>query len=101
MKRQLAMDTATDIAGLALAEPGQVVAEMTWPARRNHTQQLLPGLLHLLAQAKVDLEDLDGIIVAQGPGSFTGLRVGFAIAKGLAYGLGLPLVGVSTLEVEA
>lgn len=101
MKRQLAIDTATDIAGLALAERGQVVAEVTWLARRNHTQQLLPNLVHLLAQAKMGLEDLDGIIVAQGPGGFTGLRVGAAVAKGLAFGLGLPLVGVSTLEVEA
>lgn len=101
MGRQLAIDTATDLAGLALAERGQVIAEVTWPARRNHTQELIPGLLHLLAQAKMELKELDGIIVARGPGSFTGLRVGVAVAKGLAHGLRLPLVGVSTLEVTA
>lgn len=100
-KLQLAIDTATDVAGLALARQGEIVAEMTWRAGRNHTVQLLPNLEHLLTQVGATVADLDAVIVAKGPGSYNGLRVGVATAKGLAHTLGIPLVAVSTLEAEA
>lgn len=98
---ELAIDTSTETASIALSSEGGVVAELTWNAGRNHTAELLPNLVYLLHQAKSNLEDIDGLIVAKGPGSFNGLRVGMSVAKGFALALGVPLVGISTLEVEA
>lgn len=98
---ELAIDTSTEIASIALSQEGEVVTELTWRAGQNHTLELLPNLVHLLDQAKADLHSIGGLIVARGPGSFNGLRVGVSTAKGLAFALKLPLVGISTLEIEA
>ena len=97
----LAMDTSTDTASLALVEDGHVLAELTWSCGQNHTVELLPQLTHLLHQTKSDLQSASGIVVARGPGSFNGLRVGVSTAKGLAFSLGIPVVGIGTLEVAA
>jgi len=98
---QLAIDTSTDTASVALVQDSEVLAELTWRSGQNHSVELLPNLAHLLSQAKLNLQSASGIIVARGPGSFNGLRVGVSTAKGLAFSLGIPIVGVSTLEVEA
>ena len=98
---QVAIDTSTDTASLALVQDGEVLTELTWRCGQNHTTQLLPHLSHLLNQAKLSLQSVSGIIVARGPGSYNGLRVGISTAKGLAFGLGIPIVGISTLEAEA
>jgi tRNA threonylcarbamoyl adenosine modification protein YeaZ len=98
---QIAIDTSTDTAGLALVENGRVLAELTWNCGKNHTVQLLPNLNYLLEQNSLSLESADCIIVARGPGSYNGLRVGISTARGLAYSLGIPVVGISTLEAEA
>ena len=98
---QLAIDTSTDTASLALVQDGEVLAELTWRCGQNHSTQLLPHLSHLLNQADLSLQSVSGIIVAKGPGSYNGLRVGISTAKGLAFSLGIPLVGISTLEAEA
>lgn len=98
---QLAIDTSTDNASLALVQDDEVLAELTWRCGQNHATQLLPRLNHLLNQAGLSLQSFSCIIVARGPGSFNGLRVGISTAKGLAFSLGIPLVGISTLEVEA
>ncbi len=98
---QLAIDTSTDTASLALVQDSEVLAELTWRCGQNHTIELLPRLAHLLNQTKLSLQSTSCIIVAKGPGSFNGLRVGVSLAKGLAFGLGIPIVGVSTLEVAA
>ena len=98
---QLAIDTSTDTASLALVQDGEVLAELTWRCGQNHTTQLLPHLSHLLNQTKLSLQSASCIIVAKGPGSYNGLRVGISTAKGLAFSLGIPIIGVSTLEVEA
>jgi len=98
---QVAIDTSTDTASLALVEDSVILAELTWRCGRNHTTQLLPRLTHLLEQSKVDLESATAIFVAIGPGSFNGLRVGISTAKGLALSLGIPIIGIGTLEVEA
>ncbi len=97
----LAIDTATRIASLALHDGAQVRYEATWEAGRRHTVQLAPRLLAALADLGAGPEDLTGVAVTTGPGSFTGLRVGMALAKGLAMARGLPLVGVPTLDVVA
>ena len=98
---QLAIDTSTDTASLALVQDNGVLAELTWRCEQNHTTQVLTHLAHLLNQTKLNLQSTSGIIVAKGPGSFNGLRVGISIAKGLAFSLGVPIIGISSLETEA
>lgn len=98
---QLAIDTSTDTASLALIQDNEILAELTWHSQQNHSVELLPKLNFLMNQAKADIRSATGIIVARGPGSYNGLRVGVSTAKGLAFSLGIPLVGISTLEAEA
>jgi tRNA threonylcarbamoyl adenosine modification protein YeaZ len=98
---ELALDSSTDTASLALSRHGEVQAEFSWLSEQNHTVEMMPNLLHLLAQARIQLSDLEAVVVAKGPGSFNGVRVGVATAKALAFILTIPLVGISTLEVEA
>lgn len=97
----LAIDSATSVASLALWQDGEVLAEVTWHTQDNHTAELLPNLLHLLGQIKMELSSVKGIAVAKGPGSYNGLRVGLSTAKGLSLALDVPLAAISTLEVEA
>ncbi|MDP3880410.1 MAG: tRNA (adenosine(37)-N6)-threonylcarbamoyltransferase complex dimerization subunit type 1 TsaB [Dehalococcoidales bacterium] len=97
----VAMDTATDTASLALVQDSVVLAELTWRCGQNHTTQLTPNLSHLLRQTGLSLKSAVGIIVARGPGSYNGLRVGISTAKGLAFSLDIPILGISTLEAEA
>ena len=97
----LAIDTSTDTASIALSSQGEIIAELTWHAGHNHTTQLVPNLICILEQTKLNLKDVNGVIVAKGSGSFNGLRVGMSFAKGLALSLNIPIVGISTLEVEA
>ncbi|HTG41324.1 MAG TPA: tRNA (adenosine(37)-N6)-threonylcarbamoyltransferase complex dimerization subunit type 1 TsaB [Methylomirabilota bacterium] len=104
----LVIDTATSQAVVGLGGssgghdgrdgPAGGIAVRTWPVRHQHGETLLPTLTAFLAEQGATLADLRGIVVGTGPGAFTGLRVGLATAKGLAHGLGLPIVGVSTAE---
>ena len=98
---QLAIDTSTDTASIALVQDGEVLAELTWHCGQNHTVELLPRLTYLLNQTGVNLQSTSCVIAARGPGSFNGLRVGISTAKGLAFSLGIPTIGISTLEVAA
>jgi len=98
---ELAIDTSSGTASVALSHNGEVLTSLTWQTARNHTIQLLPNLVCLLQQAKVELDSIEAITVAKGPGSFNGLRVGISTAKGLAFALNIPLLGVNTLEAEA
>jgi tRNA threonylcarbamoyl adenosine modification protein YeaZ len=98
---ELAIDTSSNFVGVALSHEGEVLASLTWQTTQNHTIELLPNLVRLLQQAKVELDSIEAIIVAKGPGRFNGLRVGISTAKGLASALNIPLLGVNTLEVEA
>ncbi len=97
----VAIDTATDYASLALHDGVQVRFEHTWESPRRHTVELLPRLVETMKQMELSAERFSGVAVTQGPGSFTGLRVGMAVAKGLALARRIPLVGVSTLDVTA
>jgi tRNA threonylcarbamoyl adenosine modification protein YeaZ len=98
---ELAIDTSSNIVSIALSHKGEIRASLTWQTTQNHTIELLPNLVCLLQQAKVELDSIEAIIVAKGPGSFNGLRVGISTAKGLAFTLNIPLLGVNTLEAEA
>ncbi len=97
----LAIDTSTETASLALVQESQLLAELTWSCQQNHSVELMPNIDRLLEQTGSSLKSLSGVIVARGPGSFNGLRVGVSTAKGLAFSLGVPLVGISTLEAAA
>ncbi|HBY99574.1 MAG: tRNA (adenosine(37)-N6)-threonylcarbamoyltransferase complex dimerization subunit type 1 TsaB [Ardenticatenaceae bacterium] len=97
----LALDTATRQAGLALYTGDEVRAEMVWQAGRHHTEVMAPAIQALLARAGAHAGDLTALAVSLGPGSFTGLRIGLALAKGLAAANNLPIVGVPTLDVTA
>ena len=97
----VAIDSSTDTASLALAQDGEVLAETSWRCGQNHSVELLPRLTQLLDETKLSLRDARLVIVAKGPGSFNGLRVGLATAKGLAFSLDIPIIGISSLEMEA
>lgn len=97
----LALDTSTRFASIALYDETGVQGEHTWRADRNHTEDLMPRVVALIEAAQAGPGDISGVAVALGPGSFNGLRVALSAGKGLALGLGLPLVGVSTLEAVA
>ena len=98
---ELAIDTSTDFAGIALTDHGDPIIEITWRAGQNHTTELIPNIDKVLKQNKITIENIKAILVAKGPGSFNGLRVGLSTAKGLALALNAPLIAISTLEVEA
>ncbi len=100
-KLLLAIDTATRVASLALHDGAQVRVELTWETRDHHTTELTPRIAGMLAQIKAGMEDLAGVAVSVGPGSFTGVRVGVAAAKGICLARGLPIYGVRTLDVVA
>ena len=97
----ISIDTSTGTASLAVTQDETVLAEMSWQCGQNHTTQLLPALSFILGQLKLSLHDVQGIVVARGPGSYNGLRVGLGTAKGLAYSLNVPLVGISTLAASS
>jgi tRNA threonylcarbamoyladenosine biosynthesis protein TsaB len=111
--RIIGIDTATCLASVALIENGQILAERMDPSgqpadasaprgpRSDHAATLLPLIGSLLDAASVSLNDLGGIAVSIGPGSFTGLRIGLSTVKGLAYGSALPVVGIPTLLATA
>lgn len=97
----LAIDTSTYRAGVALYDGVQVAAEMIWTSRDHHTVELVPVIAEVLQRVGKTVADLVAVAVALGPGSFTGLRIGLAAAKGLAIGAHLPLLGIPTLDVLA
>jgi tRNA threonylcarbamoyladenosine biosynthesis protein TsaB len=96
----LAVDTSTTRAGIALYD-GDVIAESSWLAGRDHGRHLMPVIEQTLARLGKQPSDLTAVAAARGPGSFTGLRVGLAVARGLQIGLGIPLYGVGSLEILA
>jgi tRNA threonylcarbamoyladenosine biosynthesis protein TsaB len=98
----LAIDTATEFASVALYEGGNgTTAESSWHTTMNHTVELMPSIVRLLASQRLEPHQLDAVAVALGPGSFTGLRIGLSVGKGLCLSLGIPLVGVPTLDIVA
>lgn len=97
----LAIDTATLVSSVAIIDNNKLLAELTLQTKLTHSEVLMPHIQHILAMTKLKLNDLSGIAVSIGPGSFTGLRIGLTTAKSLAYAAKLPIVGVSTLAALA
>ena len=101
MKALLAIDTSSGATGVALCVDGRVVARAVGVKARSHSENIFTRIDEVLGQAGVVRGSLTGIAVTRGPGSFTGLRVGLATAKGLSFGLGVPVAGVSTVKALA
>ena len=97
----LAIDTATQLISLALHNGQQILAERTWHSENHHSVELAPAVHAMLVSACLTPGDLSALAVSIGPGSYTGLRIGVALAKGMASALRLPLVGVSTFDTLA
>jgi tRNA threonylcarbamoyladenosine biosynthesis protein TsaB len=94
----LAVDSSGMVASVAVVCDGSLIAEYTINHKKTHSQTLLPMLDEIIRMAEIDLKEIDAIAVAEGPGSFTGLRIGSATVKGLALALDKPIVPVPTLE---
>ena len=101
LELELSIDTCSDNASIALSSEGALLVELTWQLGREHSRQLLPAIDGLLGRLSASKDDLVALFVAIGPGTYAGVRAGVSMAKGLAYGLELPLAGVGRLEVEA
>lgn len=97
----LGIDTATPIGSIGLIRNDEVIAEYVLNVIETHSARLMPALDDMLRRASVDISEIDAIAVTRGPGSFTGVRVGVATAKGLAFALRKPIVGVTSLDVLA
>lgn len=97
----LAVDTSTQTIGLALYEHPQVMAELLWKSKGHHTVELAAAANDLMKKCGVHPTDLSLLVCATGPGTFTGLRIGLAFAKGLALSLRLPILGIPTFDFLA
>ncbi|MCT4619751.1 MAG: tRNA (adenosine(37)-N6)-threonylcarbamoyltransferase complex dimerization subunit type 1 TsaB [Marinisporobacter sp.] len=97
----LALDTSSIVATVAVMDDDQLIGEYIINHKRTHSQKLMPMIEELLKSCELAIKDMDIIAVAKGPGSFTGLRIGVATAKGLAHAVDIPVVGISTLDALA
>lgn len=97
----LALDTSTHHASLALCQNGELVVEYTWDVGARHSIELLRRVEWLMNERGLNLSQLSAVAAATGPGSFTGVRVAVTVAKSLAFGLSIPLIGISTLDIIA
>lgn len=94
----IGIDSSGLVASVAVYEDGKIIAEYSTNYKKTHSQTLLPMLDEIKNEIGLDLSQVDAIAVASGPGSYTGLRIGAASAKGMAYSLGKPIIAVPTLE---
>lgn len=97
----LGIDTSTLVSSVALVDKNKVLAELNIQSKLTHSEMLMPHIDQLLKLAQVDKKAVTGIAVSIGPGSFTGLRIGLATAKTIAYALDIPIIGVPTMEALA
>ncbi len=101
MSLVLQIETATDICSVSIAKEGKTVLCLQDDSLRNHAKGLMPLMDRLFNESGIPMSQLDAIAVSKGPGSFTGLRIGVASAKGLCYALDKPLIGIQTLDSMA
>lgn len=95
------MDTSNQVLGVALLKDDQIIGEIITNVEKNHSVRLMPAISQLLQEVNIVPDQLDKIVVAKGPGSYTGVRIGLTTAKSMAWALDIPVVGVSSLEVLA
>ena len=94
----LAIDSSALVASIAIMSDDTILGEYTTNFKKTHSQTLLPMMNEVVQMTGIALEDLDAIVISGGPGSFTGLRIGAATAKGLGLALNKPLVNVPTVD---
>jgi len=97
----LAIDTSTQWMGISLFDGCLVLYEKVWKTNRRHTVELSPAIANALLDTGIDRKNLKGVAAALGPGSFTSLRIGLAVAKGFSLSLHIPLIGVPSLNITA
>ncbi|SHG15047.1 tRNA (adenosine(37)-N6)-threonylcarbamoyltransferase complex dimerization subunit type 1 TsaB [Ornithinibacillus halophilus] len=97
----LAMDTSNQSLGVAIMKGSEVLGELITNIPKNHSVRLMPAVDKLMREVNITPDQLEKIVVAKGPGSYTGVRIGLTTAKTLAWSLNIPIVGVSSLEVLA
>jgi universal bacterial protein YeaZ len=97
----LAVDTSTAQLGLAIYDGSQIISEYAWRSSQRHTVELAPAIFESLKRCGLTMDHIQALGVALGPGSFTSLRVGLSLAKGLALSRHLPLIGIPTLDILA
>lgn len=97
----LALDTSTQTIGMALFDGAQIIGESIWKTQNHHTVEVAPALTELFERCGVKAVDVEAIGVALGPGSFTSLRIGLAVAKGMALAQRIPIAGVPTMDILA
>jgi tRNA threonylcarbamoyladenosine biosynthesis protein TsaB len=97
----LAFDTSTNVCSVSITDDNRIVGEYFTAGSLTHSQRLLPAIEFLFSQLDWPIDELDGIAVINGPGSFTGLRIAVSVAKGLAFSLNCPVVAANALEVAA
>ncbi|WP_249871592.1 tRNA (adenosine(37)-N6)-threonylcarbamoyltransferase complex dimerization subunit type 1 TsaB [Oceanobacillus saliphilus] len=97
----LAIDTSNQVLGVSLLKDDQIIGEIMTNLSKNHSVRLMPAIERLMGEVSLKPEELDKIVVAKGPGSYTGVRIGISTAKTMAWALNIPVVGVSSLEVLA
>ena len=99
--RLLALETSARAVSAAISEDGRILASGYQDTGLTHSRTLMPIVEHLFRNTALDLRDMDAVAVAVGPGSFTGIRIGVSAAKGLAFSVDKPAIGVSTLAAMA
>ncbi|MBI5476402.1 MAG: tRNA (adenosine(37)-N6)-threonylcarbamoyltransferase complex dimerization subunit type 1 TsaB [Ignavibacteriales bacterium] len=97
----LGIDTATAACSVAIAEENKIISEKSLLIPQIHSEKLVPLIDEVLSQAGLQTRDIDGISISIGPGSFTGLRIGLSVSKGLAFAIDKPIVSVATLQAMA
>ncbi|QGH33134.1 tRNA (adenosine(37)-N6)-threonylcarbamoyltransferase complex dimerization subunit type 1 TsaB [Gracilibacillus salitolerans] len=97
----LAIDTSNQVLGVAISKDGEVKTEYTANIKRNYSVGLMPAIDHVMQESQTTPDQLDRIVVAKGPGSYTGVRIGLATAKTMAWTLNIPIVAISSLELLA
>ena len=98
MAKLLFIETATQICSVALAADGKLISLKESESVNSHSSMLTSYIQEVINEAKIELTDLDAIVISKGPGSYTGLRIGVSSAKGLCYSLDKPLISVNTLQ---
>ncbi len=101
MAKIISLETATKVCSIALHEGGKLIADQTYHLEKSHSSLLPQIIKELLINCEVELFDIDAFAVSSGPGSYTGLRIGVTTAKGMAYAMNKPLIGISTLQAMA
>ena len=97
----LGLDTSSNATSIAVIEDNKLICEYTVNTKTTHSQKLMPMIENMLKISEINVNDMDMISICQGPGSFTGLRIGMATAKALSHVNNLPIVGVNSLELLA